>query len=99
MNTPDGPVSRISSVPIHGTARLGKEIKISPKTHISILGAGYKTEFFVDTIEVNIGIGNNHTASLIMTVDAWEALKQGEKVIISTTEDYKKKYVYKIRKK
>lgn len=42
-----------------------------------------------------IGIGNEHTADLIMSKDAWEVLNKGEKINITTTEDFKKKYVYK----
>lgn len=72
---------------------LGKEIKISPKANISINKAGFKTEFYVDTICLTIGIGNDHTADLIMTKDAWEALKNGEKINIETTKSFKKKFL------
>ena len=76
-------------------ARLGKEIKISPKANVTVNKAGLKTEFFVETINVCIGIGKDHTADLIMSKDAWESLNKGEKISITTTEDFKKKYVYK----
>jgi len=77
---------------IEGFIRLGKEIKISPKANASINKAGYKAEYFVDTVSVCIGIGKDHTAELIMTKDAWEALKSGEKVKVETTEEHKQKF-------
>jgi hypothetical protein len=80
-------------------ARLGKEIKISPKAHISVNNPGYKIEYFTDTVEICIGIGKDHTATLIMEREAWEALNAGAKPNVITTEEYKKKYVYKVRKK
>ena len=61
-------------------ARLGKEIKISPKANITVNKAGFKTEFFVETVSVLIGIGNDNTAELIMCKEAWEALNNGEKI-------------------
>lgn len=62
---------------INQPMRLGKEIKISPNANITINKAGLKKEFFVETVNVLIGIGNDHTADLIMTKDAWEALNNG----------------------
>ena len=73
----------------------GKEIKVSPKANASFHPPGYRTEFFVDTVSVVIGIGNNHVADLVMSEAAWNDLQKGEKVNIVTTEDFKKKYVYK----
>lgn len=78
--------------------RFGKEIKISPKANTTILKEGYKKEFFVESVNVLIGIGKDHTAELIMSKDAWEALNNGEPVNISTTEDFKKRFVYKSQK-
>jgi len=73
--------------------RLGREIKISPKTNINVNKAGYKTEYFVPTVEVLIGIGKDHAATLIMDIEAWEALKSGEEIIITTTKEFKKKFL------
>lgn len=96
METPKGKIAtRTYQYEIDHFARLGKEIKISPKANTTVNKAGYKTEFFVETVNVMIGIGNDHTADLIMSKDAWEALNKGEKINITTTEDFKKKYVYK----
>jgi len=75
--------------------RLGKEIKVSPKANAMFHPKGYKTEFYVDTVSVVIGIGNNHTADLVMSKAAWDDLQKGEKINIETTEDFKKKYIYK----
>jgi len=79
---------------IEGLGRLGKEIKISPKANMTFNKPGFKTEFFVPSVNVLIGIGNNHTADLIMTVEAWEALNKGQEIHITTTEEFKRKYVY-----
>lgn len=72
---------------------LGKEIKISPKATISINEPGFKSEFFVPTVNVLIGIGKNHTADLIMTKESWDALNAGAKVHITTLKEFKKKYL------
>jgi hypothetical protein len=93
------PIRQTTNYPLTKPSRLGREIKISPKAHIDVIEAGYKTEFGVPIIEVLIGIGKDHTASLIMDTEAWEALRAGEKINITTTEEYKKQYEYKIRKK
>lgn len=94
-----GKVTRNYSYEIEGMTRLGKEIRITPKANVTINKPGFKTEFFVPTVSVVIGIGDNHTADVIMSVDAWEALKAGEKVSITTTEEFKRKYVYKKKEK
>ncbi len=88
-------VASATQYEIERFTRLGKEIKISPKANITVNKVGFKTEFFCETVQIIIGIGKNHTASLIMSKDSWEALNTGAKVHIETTEDYKKKYVYK----
>jgi len=77
---------------IEGFTRLGREVKISPKANASVNKAGYKAEYFVDTVSVCIGIGKDHTAELIMTKDAWGALRSGEPVEVTTTEEFKKKF-------
>lgn len=78
---------------IDGLGRLGREIKISPKANITFNKPGFKTEFFVPTVNIVIGIGNDHVADLIMTVDAWEALNKGKEIHITTTEEFKNKYI------
>jgi hypothetical protein len=87
-----GTTTRIYHQFIKHFARLGKEIKISPKANATINKPGFKIEFFVETVNVCIGIGKDYTADLIMTVDTWNALKSGERVSITTTEEFKKMY-------
>ena len=97
-STEGGAVTRAYSYEINNFARLGKEIKITPKSHVIVSKNGYKAEFFTETVSVVIGIGNDHCADLIMSKSAWEALNSGEKINIITTEDFKKKYVYRTHK-
>lgn len=74
-------------------SKLGKEIKISPKAHLAINEAGYEHIYYVETISITIGIGNKHTAELVMDVEAWKALKNGEQIIITTEKEVKTKYL------
>ena len=91
--TPKGKkATRMYAYEIEHFSKLGKEIKISPKANITVNKAGFKTEFFVETVNVLIGIGNSHTADLIMSKDAWEALNSGEKINITTQKKTKKCY-------
>ena len=97
--TPKGKkATRLYEQTITGTARLGREIRISPKANVTINQKGFGINFFVPTVNVSIGIGKDHTADLLMTVDAWEALKKGESIDITTTEQWAKKYVYPVKK-
>lgn len=72
---------------------LGKEVKISPKANVTINKAGYEQKFLVDSVSVTIGIGNDYVADLVMTREAWEALKAGEEIHITTTKEFKKKFL------
>ena len=74
--------------------RFGKEIKISPKSNAMLHPDRYLAEYFTDTVSVNIGIGDEHTADLVMSKAAWDALQNGAIPNIMTTEEYKQKYVY-----
>lgn len=85
-------VTRLYSYFIQRFARLGKEIRISPKANVSVNRPGFKTEFFVESVNIVIGIGNDHTADVIMDIDAWKALKEGQKVHVMTTEEFKEKF-------
>jgi len=96
MVTPEGKkATRNYQHEIEKFDRLGRELRISPKANICVNKPGYKTEFYVDTVSVMIGIGKDHVADLIMSKDAWVALNEGAEISIETTEDFKKKYVYK----
>ena len=91
METPEGKTAtRTYQYEIDHFTRLGREIKISPKANITINKAGFKTEFFVETVNVLIRIGNDHSADLIMTKAAWQALNSGAEIEITTTEEFKK---------
>lgn len=90
--------TRLYEQAITGTARLGREIRISPKANITVNQSGFGVKFYVPTVDVSIGIGKNHTADLLMTVDAWEALRNGEPIDITTTEQWSNKYVYPVKK-
>src|SRR5690606_2581004 len=79
---------------VNSFARLGREIKISPKSKVSINSPGYKVEFFVETVDVLIGIGNDHTAHLVMEVEAWKALQhRANKIDITTLKKYEKEFL------
>lgn len=78
---------------IKGFKPLGKELKISPKANATINAAGYKCEYFVETVSVVIGIGDDHVAELILDVESWEALKSGEKVSITTCKQFKEEFL------
>ncbi len=72
---------------------LGREIKISPKSKVNINNPGFKIEFNVSTVDVLIGIGNDHTAYLVMDVAAWEALRKMQSIDITTLKDFKEKFL------
>lgn len=86
-------VNKIQHNEISTFGSLGREIKISPKANITVNHPGYKIEFFVDTVTVLIGIGKDNTADLVMTKDAWEALKNGEAIDITTNKQFKENFL------
>ncbi len=94
MANPSGGAVKIRfSQFIKSFGRLGREIKISPKSHVTLNNTGYKAEYFVETVSLCIGIGNDHTAELIMTKDAFDALNAGEKINVTTSEEFKKNFL------
>lgn len=70
---------------------LGGSFRVGNKSLVTFNKPGFTVEHTTETVEVTIGIGKDHTASLIMNMDAWEALKEGEQVYIETLQDYIKK--------
>lgn len=68
---------------VRAVAKLGKEIKISPKAVVHINSPGYKVEYFEETVEVVIGVGKDNVGSLILTKTAWEELNNGAEIIIT----------------
>lgn len=86
-------VTRMYKQTIIGFAPFGRELKISPKSNVCINKEGHKAEFFVETVSVLIGIGNDYSADLIMTKDAWEDFVNGAEISIDTTKEFADRYV------
>lgn len=84
-------ITKVGPAINYGT--LGREIKISPKSAVTILPPGFQKEFMVPIVSIGIGIGNDHTAELIMDEEAWEALKNGEEISINTLKQFKKNFL------
>ncbi len=93
VGEPGKPVTREYKQIIEKFSTLGKEIKISPKANLCINQPGYRSEYFVETVSVTIGIGTDHTADLVMSKAAWEALNNGEEVTITTHKQFKKDFL------
>ena len=74
-------------------ARLGKEIKLSPKSRVSVNERGATLTHEFESVSLVVGIGNNHVAYLSMSKDAWNALSNGEKVNTLTIKDAELKYL------
>lgn len=93
------PVRSIShSIPEnHGI--LGCELRLGKKSHVYVNKPGRRIEYFVPTVEVLIGIGNDHTAILLMDTDAWKALGEGKKVNIDTLQKYQNMFINPRKKK
>lgn len=73
--------------------KLGKEVKISPKSQICHNDEGFSLKYNVPTVNVLIGIGKDHTAEMVMTREAWEALNNGEEISITTEKEFKEKFL------
>ena len=69
---------------------LGEQIKVSKKAKATINKEGYSIKFGVETVSVNIGIGTDHVAILVMPKSAWDALNKGEEVSVTTLNQFKK---------
>jgi hypothetical protein len=76
-----------------GFKSLGKEIKISPKSHVMLVEKDYKLEYFTPTVSLIIGIGTDYNARLVMSQDAWKALKKDEEIHITSSKEFKAKYL------
>ena len=101
MVYPEDPsdITRIYKQIIKEFKPFGRILCISPKSNMSINKAGYKAEFFVDTVSVLIGIGNDHTADLIMTKEAWDTFVNGADISIDTVKEFSDRYITKKKKK
>lgn len=72
---------------------LGKEIKISPKSHVYVCEPGLEIKYESESVHLLIGIGKDHVANLIMSLDAWNALKGGDEIKIDTLKEFKSIFV------
>ena len=73
--------------------KLGKEIKISPKTYVCANKENYSITYGTESISINIGIGKDHVAHLTMSLEAWEALNEGQEIKTTTLKEFKKEYL------
>ena len=73
--------------------KLGKEIKISPKTYICVNKENSSITYGTESISINIGIGKHHVAHLTKSLEAWEALNEGQEVKTTTLKEFKKEYL------
>lgn len=92
-------ITRVYKQTIIGFAPFGRELKISPKSNACINKEGHKAEFFVETVTVLIGIGNDYSADLIMTKATWEAFVNGAEISIDTTKEFADRYISSSKKK
>lgn len=77
---------------IKAFSKLGKEIKLSPKSKVSIHEPMASVEYHVTSVSMIIGIGKDHTAVLSMSEDAWLALKNGNDATTTNYIEEVKKY-------
>lgn len=82
-----------SKISIQNHGLLGREIRISPKAHVSLNEPGRSVTFYTPTIDVLIGIGNDHVGYLLMDEDAWKALNAGEPINIDTLKEFREKFI------
>jgi hypothetical protein len=64
--------------------RLGKEIKLSPNAKVVFNDPGLKITYHAHTVSLDLAIGKDHTALLIMGTEDWIALNRGEKINFDT---------------
>ena len=89
----EGPITRTYKQTIINFGSLGRELKVSPKSHVTINKPGYKQEMFTESVTLLIGIGKDHTADIVMSKEAWEAFKAGEELEITTLKEFKEKFL------
>lgn len=71
-------------------AKLGKAVKISPKSYATVLDCGASVTYETQSVRVNVGIGKDHVAELMMSKDAFDALNLGAELIITSIYDLEK---------
>lgn len=93
MDESEGSINMTYSQTILNFGSLGRELKVSPKANVTINKPGYKQEMHTESVTVTVGIGKDHVVDIIMSLPAWEAFKSGEEVIITTTKEFKKRFL------
>lgn len=93
MDETEGIVNMTYHQTILNFGSLGRELKVSPKANVTINKPGYKQEMHRESVTITIGIGNDHVADIIMSLPAWEALKSGAEIHITTTKEFKKRFL------
>lgn len=74
---------------IDNFSTLGKPVKLSPKSKVALNKSGFTAQYDCETVSVNIGIGKDHTALLVMPKAAWDDLNKGEEVTAITLKSFK----------
>lgn len=69
---------------------LGRDITIPASANAVFNPAGLKINIPVESVFIIIGIGKDHTADLIMTKEAYNALREGAEVTTATIEEITK---------
>lgn len=87
------PVTSTIKQRIQNYGTLGKEMRLSPKSKIEVNHPGFRIEYNIDTVTMLVGIGKDHVAHLVMSRAAWEALKAGNKLDITTLKEFRKKFL------
>jgi hypothetical protein len=67
--------------------QLGRTIAIPQEASVIIDKPGLKVAYNCATIHVSIGIGKDHFAEIVMSENAWEALKGGAEVNINLVDN------------
>lgn len=84
-------MSKVKHYELSSLGKLGKEIKISPKALVSINKPNMTIAFSGESVSIVIGIGENHTAELVMDKLAYDALSESE-INIVMHKDFVKQY-------
>ena len=72
---------------IVGDGPIGRGLVISANAKVHHNKAGYTKKYFVPSIDILIGIGNDHTATLIMDVESHQAFQKGAILHIDLAKD------------
>ena len=75
---------------VDGFSKLGREIKVGPKSLVRIMKVDYGLRCDRRSVVVEVGIGI-HKALVVMSVDAWRALRDNESIVIETEQQHKLK--------